>query len=316
MAIYRPYHSNHYRNINYDGVYNPTCTDWDGNPVKPTEEHFIWKDPKFDPNTNIAMLANNMWRKTPRLYYNIVRTIWPDKPHRQMFHDIKPTEAELMLRLYLGLNITLTGILTGNDRHGYPYWKFAYIPSKEENRAETYLRTIVQNNYRHNSTVEIPINWKFDTYTAAEQDILALARDTLDAISEKLGNHFTLSDNDDIVTIVDNHIAAIFYEGHDRPIATYDIFGLAAYIDKYNNKHWYYRGFDLYNNGKNNRIYINRNGEPASWRGNLSRALLYIDTLLLKEAMSKNPTKSSSDNQEYTDEELAYLKELGIEVKK
>lgn len=261
--------------------------DWHGNLVKvarPKADHFIWKGKNFDPDSDEVVLANELWRTQPKTYYAVIQTIWPNQPQKQMFYGITPAEAELLLSLYFGYNITLTGIISGiNADNGYPYWKFTYKKSEQPNQAKITMRSIVHNYNRKDGRIDIPPLWQFKTYKTAEKYTLELADATIKSLISTQGNHFRLTTDDDIINDIQNHTAAIFYDIDPNPIATFDIYGLAEFINKHGKTNWHYRGFKLYTNKKNNRIGISRNGEPTRWRRDIDRALLYIDTLLLTE---------------------------------
>ena len=271
--------------------YNPNCTDWNNNPTTVDKEHSIWKSPDFNPETSHAIYCDRMWQGNAVAYYAAVRTVWPEKPQRQMFDGITPEEANMLLNLYFGHEVKLTNVLTGkNAMNGYPYWVFGYELLEKPAHSTVTMRTVVTNTNK--KSIEVPIVWNFPDFKSAQADMQVLAKNTCEVLNASvpadLNGKFRVDDADDIVNIIEAHEAAIFYGDASDPVAIFDIFGLAEIIDKYGCKNWYYRGYRLRTNQKDNRIYVLTNKmETLCWRSDLNRALTYIDELLLKKQLEK-----------------------------
>lgn len=274
--------------IGIDGrpIHDQNLVNWDGKTVTEYDEHIIWKSKNFNPDLNHAIYTDRMWQADGVRYYAAVRTIWPELPQRQLFHDITPEQASLLLNLYFGYDIELTAILKGTHRMtGYPYWVFGYAKVEKPMTNKVTMRTVT-NNYL-TAKAEFTKIWQFPDYKSAEADIMALAKEMAESLNKNTTDGFRLDTDDDIYIVIQNHIAAIFYDIVPEPVATFDIFGLAAFTDKYNCHRWYYRGMWLYERTPGGRIYCVNKNDTMFWRKDIERALAHIDNLLLQKSLKE-----------------------------
>ena len=119
------------------------------------------------------------------------------------------------------------------------------------------------------------------------KDIMALAKKMTESLNKNTTDGFRLDTDDDIYIVIQNHIAAIFYDIVPEPVATFDIFGLATFTDKYNCHRWYYRGMWLYERTPGGRIYCVNKNNTIFWRKDIERALAHIDNLLLQKSLKE-----------------------------
>ncbi len=258
---------------------SPQPVNRNGVPVTEYDEHIVWASDDFDPNTNSAVYSDRMWELNGEKYYAAVRTIWPETPGRQLFHGITEQEASLLLNLYFGHAVKLTAILTGKNAHnGYPYWVFGYVNLDGHCTCEITMRNVITTHLPELSEVKTPDKWRFPSYKLAYDDMTDIVADCLQALRTNMPNTNFSTESDDLSDILSSHTAAIYMQQTTEPVATFDIFGLAEFTDKYGTTHWYYRGVHMTRKAHGKNIYImSFKDEKPVWRGSLSAILSYID---------------------------------------